>query len=74
MKETELKPNLLKNWKIEPYWDGNIVIYGEIYNDTKKRFADGSHIRTSRVEKIDFGLGIVETKNSIYNLEKRGRQ
>lgn len=73
MNETELKPNLLKNWQIERHWDGNIVIYGEIYNDTKERFADGSHIRTSRVESIDFLSGIVKTKNSTYNLE-RSRQ
>ena len=71
MKETELKQNLLKNWKIEPYWDGNIVIYGEIYNDSKNRFSDGSHIRTSRVHYIDFVEGVAKTKNSTYNLENR---
>lgn len=74
MKDTELKENLLKNWEIIRHWDGNIVICGEIYNDTKKRFVDGSCIRTSRVESIDFVSGIVKTKNSIYNLEKRSRQ
>ena len=74
MKETELKPNLLKNWKVEHYWDGNVVIYGEIYNDTKNRFSDGSHIRTSRVHYIDFVEGVAKTKNSTYNLGKRGNR
>ena len=74
MKEAELKPNLLKNWTIENYWDGSVVIYGEIYNDTKNRFSNGTHIRTSRVHYIDFVEGIAKTKNSTYNLEKRSRQ
>ena len=74
MSQSELKPNLLKNWTIEPYWDGNIVIYGEIYNDTKNRFPDGTHIRTSAVHHVDFVEGIAKTKNSTYNLEKRSRR
>ena len=74
MKETELKPNFLKNWKIEMFWDGCIVLYGEIYNDAKGRFADGTHIRTSRVEYIDFVDGVAKTKNSTYNIKMGGRQ
>lgn len=72
VKETKLKPNLLENWDIRNYWDGSIVIYGEIYNDTKKRFSDGTHIRTSRLHYIDFVERIAKTQNSIYNLGKRG--
>ena len=74
MSELELKQNLLKNWSIETFWDGSVVIYGEIYNDTKNRFSDGTHIRTSRVQYIDFVESVVKTKNSTYNLEKRSRR
>lgn len=64
-----METNLLKNWHIEPINKGCIVI-GEIYNDIKKRFENGELIWTSRVIKIDFVNGIVETKNSVYHLNK----
>jgi hypothetical protein len=63
-----MKDNLLKNWQIIRVFNMHVV-YGTIYNDTKKRFADGTKIHTSRIEKIDFVNGIVKTKNSIYNLD-----
>lgn len=63
-----MKDNLLKNWEIEKYY-GNYVLIGDIYNDTKKRFSDGSTIQTSRLFKIDFQSGIAKTKNSIYKLD-----
>ena len=63
-------PNLLKNWTIERIWNGNVVIRGEIYNDTKHRFSDGTSIRTSSVQYIDFVAGVVRTRNSVYNLDK----
>lgn len=66
--------NVLKNWSIDHFWDGSVVIYGEIYNDSKNRFQDGTQIRTSRVRRIDFEEGIVETRNSTYILEKRSRR
>ena len=72
MNAIEMTPNLLKNWTIENFWDGSVVLYGEIYNDEKNRFSDGSHIRTSRVRYIDFEQGVVQTKNSTYHLAKRG--
>lgn len=71
--ETKLKPNLLENWEIANYWNGSIVIYGEIYNDIKNRFVNGTHIRTSNVQYVDFVEGIVKTKNSIYNLGTKNR-
>ena len=74
MKEIKLTPNLLKNWSVDNFWDGSVVIHGEIYNDTKNRFTDGAHIRTSRVHYIDFVEGIAKTQNSTYNLEKRSRR
>ena len=43
----------------------SIVVWGDVYNGVKKRFADG----TSKVITIDFELGVVRTLNSIYNLE-----
>ena len=67
-----MTPNLLKNWTVETYWDGNVVIRGEIYNDEKGRFEDGTKIRTSRVLFIDFENRVARTRNSIYNLEERG--
>ena len=75
MEEIEMIPNLLKNWSVVPCVDGSIVVYGEIYNDTKNRFFDGSRIRTSRVQSIDFVAGVVKTLNSTYNLDMtRGGQ
>ena len=64
-----MKDNLLKNWQIIRVFGTKYVVCGIIYNDTKKRFADGTEIHTSRIEKIDFVNGIVKTKNSIYNLD-----
>lgn len=60
--------NYIKNWKIEKVGN-SVVIFGEIYNDIKKRFPDGTEIHTSKVLKIDFINGIVETLNSVYHLE-----
>ena len=71
MKETELKPNLITDWSIEK-WGEAFVICGNIHNDTKNRFRDGTHIHTSRVESIDFVNGVAKTKNSTYNLEMKG--
>lgn len=64
-----MKHNVLKNWEIIKRYDGAVVIRGEIYNDIKGRFSDGTTITTSRVLNADFIKGIVETKNSVYRLE-----
>lgn len=64
-------PNLLKNWTVVTWWDGSVVIRGEIYNDTKGRFKDGTYIHTSRVLFIDFENRVARTLNSIYHLEER---
>lgn len=60
--------NYLKNWRIEKV-RGSVIISGEIYNDIKKRFVDGTKIHTSKILKADFVNGIVETLNSVYHLE-----
>ena len=64
----ELKPNFIKDWTIEK-WGDAFVICGNIFNDEKNRFADGTPIHTSRLQIIDFVEKIVKTKNSTYNLE-----
>ena len=52
------KPNLIKNWTIER-WGSGVVVIGKIYNDTKNRFADGTSIHTSKLTHCDFENGIV---------------
>ena len=49
------------------------VLYGQIYNDSKGRFDDGTFVRTSFLsENYELGEGlVVKTKNSAYLL---GRQ
>jgi hypothetical protein len=64
----ELKPNLIKGWTIHGA-KGVTLIWGDIYNDTKGRFADGTHIHTSPIKSVDFEEKVVHTKNSTYNLE-----
>ena len=66
-----MEHNLLKNWYITQMSDKSVILYGNIYNDIKRRFADGTPIHTSRVLKADFVNGVVETKNSVYHLEMR---
>ena len=68
MMPNEFKPNLIRNWRLQAVYDG-FVIFGEVYNDQKKRFEDGTFIHTSRVRVIDFDSKVVVTRNSIYNLE-----
>lgn len=63
-----MKDNLLKNWHIVSLGK-SIVVCGDVYNDLKKRFVDGTFIHTSKVISIYFELGVVRTLNSIYNLE-----
>jgi hypothetical protein len=66
----ELKPNLIEEWEIGNY-GGAYVIYGNIFNDEKHRFADGTPIHTSRLKSVDFVEGVAHTKNSTYNLGRR---
>ncbi|MFA6843989.1 MAG: hypothetical protein WCR33_06295 [Bacilli bacterium] len=66
-----MKNNLIKNWTIVEASDGNIVIEGYLYNDKKKRWNDGSHIRTSALQSVNFKTGVVITLNTKYNLEKK---
>ena len=67
----EIKHNLLKNWCVKNAWDGGVILCGEVYNDAKQRFPDGTPIVTSRVKRIDFVEGIADTKNTRYILAPR---
>lgn len=58
---------VLKNWKFTVL-TGHYCIYGEIYNDTKNRFIDGTVVRTSKIKSIDFENMIVITQNTTYKL------
>lgn len=68
-----MKTNYLKNWIVVGIPQG-MVIEGEIYNDIKKRFEDGTVIHTSIVLKADFVNGVVETLNSVYHLELKNKE
>lgn len=64
---------VLQDWRIQYAITsgelGGIFIVGKLYQDPKYR--DGQVVRTSIVEKLDYELRIIETRNSIY---KMGRQ
>lgn len=66
-----METNYLKNWYITQREDKVVILHGQIYNDIKCRFADGTPIHTYRVLKADFVNGVVETRNSVYHLEMR---
>ena len=70
-RSSKMETNYLKNWYITQRSDKRVVIVGDIYNDIKGRFADGTQKQTSRVLKAYFVNGVVETKNSVYHLEIR---
>lgn len=56
----------LRNYKILPAYAGGLVATGEVYNDSKGRFADGELIRTSPVKVVKDGILI--TRNTRYKL------
>lgn len=66
-----MKSNLLRNWKIQQMPDGSYVLVGNIYNDAKERFADGTEIRTAPLRNIDFVGGFADTEHTLYTLERR---
>ena len=43
------------------------VLTGDIYGDVHKRWPDGSHIRTSLVDRVEGDL--VYTRNSVYKID-----
>lgn len=59
----------LENWSYDEFYN---VIWGEIHNDARKRFADGTKIHTSSIpggRDLLYQKGsIVKTLNSQYEL------
>lgn len=56
----------LENWTVA--FD---CLFGEIYNDEKHRFSDGSSIRTSKIIEFDEENKVAKTENTIYFLGKQ---
>lgn len=57
----------LENWYID---FTSQTAYGNVYNDEKGLFLDGTSIRTSLISIFDCVDGIVKTRNSVYQLGK----
>jgi hypothetical protein len=57
----------LRRWWVDNI-GGQIVIHGQIHEDTRRRWPDGHEIRTSSVKSIDMEAGIAVTRNSTYRL------
>lgn len=51
-----------------PGRDGDVVV-GNLYED--ERWSDGTSIRTSPIVTLDETSGILETRNTIYQLEDK---
>lgn len=61
---------VLKDWGIYQDYSGDrLRLKGYVYDDSQKRFADGTYITTSHVKDIDLKRGIVATRNTIYYLK-----
>ena len=58
----------LHDWKKQPIpgHEGEFVIWGRVYNDSKGRWPDGHWIRTSLISRVEGDLAI--TLNSVYRL------
>lgn len=57
----------LRNWAIRRVGD-KVYVSGEIFNDTKKRFPDGTFVTTSYVQLAYLNSNLIQTKNSTYRL------
>lgn len=67
---------VLENWKVtqRPFFAFECVS-GDIYNDPKERFCDGTFIYTSGIVELNEENGILQTKNTTYRLgEKVGAE
>lgn len=53
---------------------GKQVAYGEIFEDEKARFVNGTFVRTSLIQKSwtdeESGKKFIQTKNSLYEIEE----
>jgi len=59
---------ILKNWFRQWTW-----LVGQIYNDPKRRFPDGTLIHTSTVRWINEEAGLAQTLNTLYLLRDKRR-
>ena len=59
----------LENWVLAP-WGEDSVVWGNLYDDSKERFSDGTFIHTSSVESIVLieNVKYVQTRYSRYAL------
>ena len=53
------------SWELKHTYSGEWVVIGNVYGDD--RFEDGTPVITSKVLKIDFECGTIETMNTIYS-------
>lgn len=62
----------IENWYVDVY--GFPVLWGDVYEDTKGRFKDGTHIHTSQITEKQVGEltegYVLVTLNSVYLLGK----
>lgn len=61
-----MKENFLDDVQVV-YVYGSKVAIGDIYNDSKNRFKDGTTITTSEIVYIDDELRKIFTQNTVYN-------
>ena len=63
----------LENWHVSmPAITGEVMIWGDVYDDVNNRFNDGTYIHTSGCESKEYSEGdIVTTRNSTYLLGKK---
>jgi hypothetical protein len=57
----------LRNCEVAVY-NGFIIVWGNCYNDSHKRFDDGRWIHTSYIRST--GPGVVNTRNSVYKVDQ----
>jgi hypothetical protein len=58
----------LEDWMLNIYTDGNKILIGEIHNDEKQRFLDGTTIRTSTILELNLERNYAQTRNTKYEL------
>jgi hypothetical protein len=60
---------ILENWHKVDVMDGEFIIYGQIFNDTRGRWPNGTPIHTSGIKNRKCKKDdIVITRNSTYKL------
>lgn len=60
----------LRNWLLLGNVEGKRWAIGDIFNDSKNRFKDGTEVRTSSI--VEIKGDIIVTRNSVYRLVGEG--